>query len=127
MAEQTVTYVKPIGDGLFNFKIVKSKPLAVVDFYAEWCGPCKLLSPTLDSLSVEYQNVQFHKMNVDENPNTYTDYKVLGIPTVIFFKDGKEVYRCSGNQPKGALKEAIDKHLLGVENDTTRSKPSDSE
>lgn len=122
MAEPT--YVQAIGDGRFDFKIIKSKPLAVVDFYADWCSPCKLLSPTLDSLSVEYQNVQFHKMNVDENPNTYTDYKVLGIPTLIFFKDGKEVYRCSGNQPSGALKDAIDKYLLGVENGNTSNSSS---
>ncbi|MBY0470662.1 thioredoxin [bacterium] len=105
-------HVQEATDSNFNSDILKSNELTLVDFWAEWCGPCKLLGPTIDSLADEYTGkVKVFKMNVDENPQTPTQFHIRGIPTVILFQNGKVVEQLVGNQPKEAFVEAIQKHL----------------
>jgi thioredoxin 1 len=99
-------------DGNFDSNVLKASGLALVDFWAEWCGPCKALAPTLDELATEFQGkVTLYKMNVDENPTTPTKYNVRGIPTCILFKNGQVVDMLTGKYPKEAYAEMFEKHI----------------
>lgn len=99
-------------DTNFSTDILKSPQLSLVDFWAEWCGPCRLLGPTIDAIADEYAGkMKVYKMNVDENPQTPTQYHIRGIPTVLLFKNGQLVDQLVGNQPKDAIVESIRKHL----------------
>lgn len=99
-------------DANFETDVLKAEQVAVVDFSAEWCGPCKMLAPTFASLADEYAGkARMFKMDVDENPNTPSKFHIRGVPTVIVFKGGEAVEQLVGNQPKEALSEAINKHL----------------
>jgi thioredoxin 1 len=82
----------------------------VIDFYANWCGPCKVLTPTIDSLISEFSDnelVTIKKLNVDEDPETTEKYNVRGIPTLVFLKDGEEAARFSGVQSKDKITSKI--------------------
>lgn len=99
-------------DGNFEAEVIKASQLAIVDFWAEWCGPCKLLGPTIEAIATEYAGqVKVFKMNVDENPNTPTRFHIRGIPTVIFFKEGQVVEQLVGNLPKDSFVQTIKKYL----------------
>jgi thioredoxin 1 len=99
-------------DTNFDTDIVKGDQLTIVDFWAEWCGPCKLLGPTIEQIADEMQGkVKVYKMNVDENPQTPTRFHIRGIPTVIFFKNGQAVDQLVGNHPKSVIVQAIQKHV----------------
>ena len=99
-------------DTNFENDILNSAELTLVDFWAEWCGPCRMLGPTIDAIAGDYQGkIKVFKMNVDENPNTPTRFHIRGIPTVILFKNGQVVDQLVGNQPKEVITQAIDKHL----------------
>ncbi len=90
---------KPIhvGDGDFQATILDSDKLAVVDFWADWCGPCHRMAPNIDYLAEDFADrIVVAKLDVDANPQTPSHYKIMGIPTVIFFKNGKEVDRMVG-------------------------------
>ncbi|MAE73788.1 MAG: thioredoxin [Bdellovibrionaceae bacterium] len=101
-----------ITDGSFEQDVLKSDIPVLVDFWAEWCGPCRALGPKLEELSEELgTKVKVVKMNVDENNATPSKYGVRGIPTMILFKGGQEVEQLVGNQPKEAISDAINKHL----------------
>ncbi len=83
-----------------------------MDFWAEWCGPCKRLGPTIDQLASEYAGkVTIGKLNVDENPNTAIKFQIRGIPAVLLFKGGQIVESVVGLAPKEDFKKAIDKHI----------------
>jgi thioredoxin 1 len=104
--------VKTTSDSSFQTEILSGSGLKMVDFWAEWCGPCRMLAPTIQSLADEYPGkLQVFKMNVDENPDTPTQFHIRGIPTVILFKDGKAVDQLVGNQPKDVFIQAIQRHL----------------
>jgi thioredoxin 1 len=99
-------------DSSFGTEIEASKGLVLVDFWAEWCGPCRMLGPKIEEVASENQGkVKVFKMNVDENPNTPGKFNIRGIPTVILFKDGKAVETIVGNQDKNVFTQAITKHL----------------
>ena len=99
-------------DGNFDSDVLKSQELAIVDFWAEWCGPCRMLGPTIEAIADEYKGkVKVYKMNVDNNPSTPTRFHIKGIPTVIMFRGGQVVDQLVGNQPKDVIVQAIQKHM----------------
>ncbi|MDP3043684.1 MAG: thioredoxin [bacterium] len=100
-------------DQNFNQEVENYNGLALVDFFAEWCGPCKLLAPVIDELIEEYKgkSVKIGKLNVDENKEIAEKYNIMGIPAIIIFKEGKIVVQLTGYQPKETLKELIDKNI----------------
>lgn len=101
-----------ISDASFEADVLNSDKLTLVDFWAEWCGPCKMMNPILDELTTEYDGkVVITKMNIDDNPDTPTNFSIRGIPTFVLFKEGKEVGRIIGAQTKGKMKEQIDAHI----------------
>ena len=96
---------KHVSDDEFDSTINGSAPV-LVDFWAEWCGPCKQLSPVLDELAKDFEGkVTVAKVNIDQNPESPQKYGVRGIPTLILFKDGKPVGTKVGSMPKGQLAE----------------------
>lgn len=89
----------------FEMEVLKSDKPVIVDFWAVWCGPCKMVAPTFEALSAELPEVKFGKVNVDEQPDLAQQFKVMTIPTFILFKDGKAVDQVVGALPKDKLKE----------------------
>jgi thioredoxin 1 len=107
-----VTAVASVEDTDFEQIVLESDRPVVVDFWAPWCGPCRMVSPIVEELSTEYGDaVRFTKMNTDENENTMIQYGITSIPTLIIFKDGQEVNRLVGFAPKEQLRRQIDRSL----------------
>ncbi len=95
-----------------EFDEIVAKGVTLVDFYADWCGPCKMIAPTLEQLSVELDGkAQIIKVDVDQQEALAMRFKVMSIPTLILFKDGKPVAQTMGFQPKGALEKFIGQAL----------------
>lgn len=96
---------KSVGDSDFSAQVLQSERPVLVDFWAEWCGPCKMIGPSLEELSDELgEKVTITKLNIDDNPSTPSKYGVRGIPTMILFKDGAPAATKVGAAPKSALK-----------------------
>ena len=103
--------VQTITDDNFDSTINGGKPV-LVDFWAEWCGPCKRLAPTVDELAGHYDGkIVVAKLNVDENPSTTFKFSIRGIPTLLLFKGGQVVEQVVGLADRDALKKVIDKHV----------------
>jgi thioredoxin 1 len=101
-----------VTDADFQKEVLEAQGLVIVDFWAEWCTPCKMLGPIIEELAEEYLGkVKVFKLNVDENSETASKYQVLSIPVVKFFKDGKLVDNIIGMQPKENFKAMIEKNL----------------
>ena len=95
-----------------NYKEFTANGVVVVDFYADWCGPCKMMAPILEQAQADYEGrAVIAKINVDENRDIAIENKIMGIPTLIFFKDGAVANRASGVLDKGALYSKIDSLL----------------
>lgn len=100
--------VKTATDDNFQTEVLDSSTPALVDFWAVWCGPCRALAPIIDELATENTGkINVFKLNVDDNPNVAAQFGVRGIPTVIFFKDGKPVQQSVGVVPKTQLQSLI--------------------
>lgn len=95
----------------FQKEVLEQKGVTLVDFYAEWCGPCKMTGPILDELSAEMKDVKIVKINVDENPDLASLYSVLSIPTFLIFKDGKVVNQFMGAMGKEGFINELNKTL----------------
>jgi thioredoxin 1 len=99
---------KPVTDDNFDDDVLKAAGPVVVDFWAEWCGPCRQIAPALEEISKEREAVSIVKLNIDDSPLTTGKYGVRGIPTLILFKDGKVVSKKMGAMPKSKILEWID-------------------
>ena len=101
-----------IDEAKFDETVLKAKTPVLVDFWAPWCGPCRMVAPIVDELAEEFTGkVGFYKVNVDNNQQVAGRYGVMSIPTLIVFKDGKPVTNIIGYKPKAELKESLEKAL----------------
>jgi thioredoxin 1 len=105
--------VKSVTVDNFDQEVIQSSNLVMVDFWATWCGPCKIVAPVVEELAKEYEGkVTFVKVNTDENQDLATKYNIRGIPTLMFFKEGNIADQVVGAVPKAQLKSKIDS-LMG--------------
>ena len=101
-----------VTEDTWDDKVLKSEIPVLVDFWAEWCGPCKMIAPAVHELALEYDGqLSVGKLDVDNSPNIAMKYGVRSIPALIFFKDGQAVHTIVGARPKAALKKEIDQVL----------------
>ncbi len=96
----------------FAKEVLEAKQPTLVDFWAEWCAPCRAIAPTIEELAKKYDGkVTFAKVNSDENPKKVQQFMIMGIPTLLFFRNGALVDQVVGAMPRNALEERVKKHL----------------
>jgi len=111
-------FAKVITDTAFETDVLGSDKPVLVDFWAEWCGPCRMIAPSVEAVAEEYDGkASFYKMNVDENLNVPQQYGIRGIPTLVLFKGGQEQERIVGAVSRDAIAKVIEKYV-----DTAASK-----
>ena len=104
--------ISNVTDTSFSKDVIESSSPVLVDFWAPWCGPCRLIAPVIDEIAREYQNIlKVVKINTDDNPTISTEYGIRSIPTVMIFVKGKKVATVIGAVPKSTLLTSIDKCL----------------
>ena len=104
--------VKETSDAGFETDVLKSDQPVLVDFWAAWCAPCRMLAPTVEAVAEKYSgNARVVKLNVDDNPSVSQRYGIKGIPTLILFKNGKEEERVVGATSESAISRMLDKHI----------------
>lgn len=106
-----------VTDATFEQDVLNADELVLVDFWAEWCGPCKMIAPIVEQLADDFDGVlRVGKLDADENVNTMMAYGVMGIPTLILFKNGEAIERITGFMPKDRLLARLQPHLDTVQN-----------
>lgn len=104
--------IQTLTDGNFDLTVIKSERPVLVDFWAEWCAPCRRLAPTVDALAADFDGrLTVGKLNVDENPNTAGRFSIRGIPTLLLFKGGQIVESVVGLTDREHLKSLIERHV----------------
>jgi len=107
-----IKMAKEFNDANFQTDVLSSDKLTVVDFWAEWCGPCRAIGPVIEELSKEYDGkVNVGKLNVDNNPQVSMNYGITSIPAILFIKGGEVVDKLVGAQPKGNFVKKIEAHI----------------
>lgn len=101
--------IKTLTDNNFHDSIKNG--VAIVDFWAIWCGPCRLMTPVVENVAKEMPDIKVFKLNVDDYPQLTADFNILSIPTIIIFKDGKQVDKCSGVSSKSVLMNKIKNYM----------------
>jgi len=105
--------VQAVGDQEFDQDVIKSDQPVLVDFWAPWCGPCRMVAPIVEELAGEFEGkVRFRKLNTDENPMVSAKFNIRSIPTLLIFKGGEQVGQIVGFRPKSAIKQRIEAALL---------------
>ncbi len=103
-----LTMALELTDSNFKAEILDYQGVAVVDFWAVWCGPCKMISPIIDEMSEKYDNIKVGKVDVDNNPDTAVEFGIRSIPTVLFLKNAEVVDKIVGSAPKSAFFDKVD-------------------
>ena len=107
-----MAHPEPVTDSDFKEKVIDSSTPVLVDFWADWCGPCKMLSPTIDAIAEKYDGkIKVGKVNVDNDPGLAQKYGVRGIPTMMIFKDGRLIDQKVGSLPKSIINKWIESNL----------------
>ena len=105
-------HVQEVSDASFETDVLKSDQLVLVDFWASWCAPCRMLAPTVEAVAEKYAgNARVVKLNVDDNPSVSQRFGIKGIPTLILFKNGHEEERVVGATSEAAISKMIDRHV----------------
>jgi thioredoxin 1 len=104
--------VNEVTDTNFQAEVLESDKPVLVDFWAPWCGPCRIVAPHLEELAGEREDLRIVKLNVDENPQTSSQYNVMSIPTILLFKNGQVAHQIIGALPKNRLVQEIEPALV---------------
>lgn len=110
-SKERIIMILDVTDATFQQEVVESSGVVLVDFWAEWCGPCKMLAPILESLSTTIPGLKIVKVNIDQSPQTPTQFGVRSVPTLILFKDGQPASTKIGALPQRNLEEWIKGYL----------------
>lgn len=120
-----MAFVTPVNEGNFEQEVVKADKLVLIDFYADWCGPCKNFAPHLEKFAEENQDkVKVVKINVDENPALAAAFNVRSIPTLVTMKDGQPIFMAAGALPPDMLERFVNDSLQKANGNNINHKPS---
>ena len=103
--------IKHVTDGDFQAEVLENEHPVLVDFWAPWCGPCRVVAPVLEEIADERENLRIVKLNIDENQQTAANYQILAIPTMVLFRNGQEAKRIQGAMPKKRLEAELEPAL----------------
>jgi thioredoxin 1 len=101
-----------VTDGSFQAEVIENEQAVLVDFWAPWCGPCRVIAPSLEEIDAEREDLRVVKLNVDDNPATAARYNVMSIPTLILFKNGEPAHQIIGALPKSRLVQELEPQLV---------------